>query len=338
MKISFIEPHLKVYGGVRTVIELANRLIERGHDVTIFHSNGSPCRWLKCSAGIKSYLEALREDHEVIIYNSLHPADHYMVKRVSASLKVFFIFGLYEKQYLTGKIPASNFLLDTRNSLRAVFLKKSLASPCLKLAHSTWMCHWLKQNMNIDVRLVIHGVSFDVFHPVEVKKDPGAIRILCSGDPREFKRTPVITEAMEIVTGARPEVALDTYHGKGIPQEEMAKVYSSADIFLDAQRHGGWNNPVAEAMACKTPVVCTNIGAVQDFAIHEETALLVALNDPGAMASAVLRLIDDKALRERLRENAYRHIGQFGWDRSAKALEEILETELKKKNDQIKDI
>jgi hypothetical protein len=55
MKISFIEPHLKVYGGIRRIIELANRLTKRGHDVTIFHSDGSPCGWIKCVAKVKSY-------------------------------------------------------------------------------------------------------------------------------------------------------------------------------------------------------------------------------------------------------------------------------------------
>lgn len=46
MKISFIEPHLKIYGGIRRIIEFANRLAERGHDVTIFHSDGTPCNWI----------------------------------------------------------------------------------------------------------------------------------------------------------------------------------------------------------------------------------------------------------------------------------------------------
>jgi len=40
MKMSFVEPHLELYAGIRRIIELANRLTERGHDVTIFHSDG----------------------------------------------------------------------------------------------------------------------------------------------------------------------------------------------------------------------------------------------------------------------------------------------------------
>lgn len=73
---------------------------------------------------------------------------------------------------------------------------------------------------------------------------------------------------------------MDTYCGKGISQEKMAEKYSSADIFVEASWQAGWNNPVAEAMACKVPVVCTDIGGVKDFAFHEKTALLVPPEGP----------------------------------------------------------
>ena len=45
-------------------------------------------------------------------------------------------------------------------------------------------------------------------------------------------------------------------------------------------------------------------------------------------ASAILRLIRNEKLRETLRENAYNHIRQFDWDKSAEKLEEILVPEI----------
>jgi len=81
-------------------------------------------------------------------------------------------------------------------------------------------------------------------------------------------------------------------------------------------------------MACAVPVVCTDIGGVKDFAFHEKTALLVPPKNPEAMASAILRLIRDEKLREKLRENAYQYIRQFDWNKSVERLEEILSSEL----------
>ena len=327
MKISFIEPHLKIYGGIRRIIELANRLTERGHNVTIFHSDGSPCQWMKCIAKIKGYDEVLKEEHDVIIYNDPNPIDYKLAKRAKAKLKVFYVLELYDKQLLKG----INLRIYLPWHKRMLILKRSLCSPYLKLSNATWEKKWLKENMSIDSMLLLGGVNAKMFCPVEVKKNPNEIRVLCSGDPRERKGTKTILEAVEIAKKKEPRIVLDTYHGKGIPQEKMAEKYCSADIFVEGSWHAGWNNPVAEAMACKVPVVCTDIGGVKDFAFHEKTALLVPPKNPEVMGSAILRLIRDEKLRETLRENAYQHIRQFDWDKSAKRLEEILNYELSAK-------
>ena len=48
------------------------------------------------------------------------------------------------------------------------------------------------------------------------------------------------------------------------------------------------------------------------------------------MALAVLRLIKDEKLRETLRENAYKHIKTFDWDKSVEKMEKIFFSELNK--------
>ena len=307
-------------------MELANRLTDRGHDVTIFHSDGSDCKWMKCIAKIKSYSEVLDEEHQVLIFNH-PPTDYPIFKKAKAKLKIYYVLALYERSLLKGVNPRV-YLPWNKHTL---FIKKSLRSSYLKLSNSTWMYHWLKENMNIDSKLLIGGINAEIFHPVEVEKNPNEIRILCSGDPRERKGTKTVLEAVEMAKGEEPRIVLDTYYGKGIPQEKIAEKYSSADIFVDGQWYAGWNNPVAEAMTCEAPVVCTDIGGVKDFAFHEKTALLVPPKNPEAMASAILRLIRDERLRETLRENAFKHIRQFDWDKSAKRLEEILLSELNRR-------
>jgi glycosyltransferase involved in cell wall biosynthesis len=324
VKIGFIEPHLKLFGGIRRIIELSNRLTERGHDVTIFHSDGSPCEWMECIAKIKPGCEVLDESHDVIIYNDPNPTDYQLAEKAKAKLKVFYVLALYDRSLLKGFNP--RIYLPGRKGM--LVLKRSLNSPYLKLVNSTWMYDWLRENMGIDSQILIGGVNTNMFQPVKVKKTSGEIQVLCSGDPRKRKGTSTVLEAVEIAKEKNPRITLDTYYGKDLPQSKMAEVYSSADIFVDGQWYAGWNNPVAEAMACKTPVVCTDIGGVKDFAFHEETALLVPPKDPKTMATSLLRLIGDEKLRDKLVDNAYRHIRQFSWDKSAMRLEKILDSEL----------
>ncbi len=335
MKISFVEPHLKIYGGVRRIIELANQLTERGHDVTIFHSDGGPCQWMKCKCNIKSHDEVFNKGHDVLVYNSsvLYPT----IKKAKARIKIYYVLDLYiygldeesslRKELLKGINP--NIYLPYPKDI--LLFKESLMSPFLKLSNSTWIYYWLKEKMNIDSKLLIGGINTHIFYPAKVEKNPNEIRILCPGDPRKRKGTKTILEAIGIVKREEPKIVLDTYHGKGIPQEKIAEKYSSADIFVEGSWQAGWNNPVAEAMACKVPVICTDIGGVKDFAFHEKTALLVPPKNAQAMALAILRLIKDEKLKETLRENAYRHIRQFEWDKSAERFEEIINSELSKR-------
>ena len=318
MKISFVEPHLKLYGGIRRIIELANRLYEKGHDVTIFHSDGSDCKWMKCKMKIRKYEEVLTGEHDVVLFND--PPDYPIVKRVKAKLKVYYVLALYNKRLLKGIHPA----IYLKRNRRVFLTRKSLKSPYLKLSNATWMYHWLKKNLSIESKLLIGGVNREMFHPVELKKNSNEIRILCSGDPRERKGTKTVFEAVKILKEKYPRIILDAYHGKQIPQDKMAEKYCSADIFVDGQWFAGWNNPVAEAMACGIPVVCTDMGGVKDFAFHEKTALLVPPKNTEAMASAIMRLISDDKLRNRLKENAIRQMDQFSWDKSAERLEKIL--------------
>jgi len=110
----------------------------------------------------------------------------------------------------------------------------------------------------------------------------------------------------------------------------MAEKYCSANIFIEASCSSGWNNPVAEAMACKIPVICTDIGGVKDFAFDGETALLVPPKNPEAIAKSIITLIKNNKLKEKLIKNAFQKILQFDWNESTQRLEEIIYSELSK--------
>lgn len=333
LKIGFVEPHLRLFGGIRRVMELSNRLVERGHVVTLYHSDGSPCEWMEGRARTRPAEQVLSDQNDVLIYNDPRKLDYELVKKARAALKVHYVLELYRKNLLKGFQPLL-YLLRWRGIYRRMYyLKQSLYARHidLLLVNASWMQQWLQEHLGLESTLLLGGVNREVFHPVAVPAQPGSIRILYSGDPRPWKGTATVSAAIELVQKRVPALSLQTYYGKGIPQEKMAEVYSNADIFVDGQFSAGWNNPVAEAMACHTAVVCTDIGGVQDFAFHEQTALLVPPGDSTAMAEAILRLIQHPELRNRLRDNALEYIRRFDWDVSAQQLEELLLTHLRRK-------
>jgi len=63
-----------------------------------------------------------------------------------------------------------------------------------------------------------------------------------------------------------------------------------------------------EAMACKAPVVATNVGGIPEIIQHEVTGILVEPENPGALSAAIRRVLTDADLRKELVENGYSRV------------------------------
>lgn len=84
-------------------------------------------------------------------------------------------------------------------------------------------------------------------------------------------------------------------------EERVRSLYNHAGAYVIPSRIEGSSLTALEAMACGTPLVCTEIAS--DAAVDGETALIVPYDDPIAIARAVARTFDDDLLREKLYHN-----------------------------------
>ncbi|MBL8254417.1 MAG: glycosyltransferase family 4 protein, partial [Candidatus Competibacter sp.] len=78
------------------------------------------------------------------------------------------------------------------------------------------------------------------------------------------------------------------------------ELYSEADVFLDGSEFQGFGRCALEAMACGAACVLTHLGGVLEYARHEDNALLAPPGQADQLADAILRLLDDPPLRQRL--------------------------------------
>jgi glycosyltransferase involved in cell wall biosynthesis len=81
------------------------------------------------------------------------------------------------------------------------------------------------------------------------------------------------------------------------PQTTLASLYACADVWLVGSHAEGFGLPIVEAMACRTPVVSTRVGAAGDVIEPGVNGLLVEPGDAAALAEATLRVLalpDDK--------------------------------------------
>lgn len=106
-----------------------------------------------------------------------------------------------------------------------------------------------------------------------------------------------------------------------VPRRALVALYNGATALLYPSYEEGFGLPPLEAMACGTPVVASNAGAMPEVA--GAVALLVDPNDYSGWARAAARLEEESGLRRDLRERGLAHAARFTWTRTAAQVLEL---------------
>lgn len=85
-----------------------------------------------------------------------------------------------------------------------------------------------------------------------------------------------------------------------VSEAEKIRLLRQAAAVAVPSRYEGFGIPLIEALAAGTPVVTTDVVAGNEIIDHERTGLLVPYGDVAALAMALTRLLNDRALGERL--------------------------------------
>jgi glycosyltransferase involved in cell wall biosynthesis len=77
-------------------------------------------------------------------------------------------------------------------------------------------------------------------------------------------------------------------------------IFEAADVVTLPSRSEGFGRVLVEAACLEKPVVASRVGGIPEVVIDGETGLLVAPDDPAALAEALTRLLGDPGLRAKL--------------------------------------
>ncbi|MEM3905654.1 MAG: glycosyltransferase family 4 protein [Nitrososphaerota archaeon] len=127
----------------------------------------------------------------------------------------------------------------------------------------------------------------------------------------------------------------DVYFLGNVSDEELAGYYQLCDVFvLTPKRFGtdveGFGLVYLEAGAAGKPVVASMHGGVTDVVKHMKNGLLVPENDPDSTAEAILTLLMDKELSEKLGNEGRETAMRFRWENTVDNLVKTWKEKLKK--------
>ena len=113
-----------------------------------------------------------------------------------------------------------------------------------------------------------------------------------------------------------------------VSEADVIAAYRAHDVMAFTSSYEGFGMVLLEAMTQRLPVVSTPVGCARALVSHERTGLVVPCRDADALAAALGRMLDDRALRTSLAEQAFDTVRDMTWTRSAVATLAVYERAL----------
>jgi glycosyltransferase involved in cell wall biosynthesis len=111
-----------------------------------------------------------------------------------------------------------------------------------------------------------------------------------------------------------------------LPQELLMQYVSHAEALVLPSLYEGFGLPPLEAMACGCPAIVSRVASLPE--VCGEAAVYFNPLEPSSIAQAILRVVEEPALRETLRCRGLERARQFTWESSAGKTLTILERAL----------
>jgi glycosyltransferase involved in cell wall biosynthesis len=138
-----------------------------------------------------------------------------------------------------------------------------------------------------------------------------------------------LTDLQQQIT---PAMSKRVHFQGSLPNNKLLELYNSSTMLvLPSVLNEPFGMPITEAMACGLPVVSTYSGGIPEVVRDNETGLLAKRDDVQSLSDAMIRLLGDKSLANKLAESARSNVlDAFTFDHAAahlsKCYERLLES------------
>jgi phosphatidylinositol alpha-mannosyltransferase len=330
------EGRLGKEGGVSYVVHrLANALVGRGHELTLFSFDDAPgdalyqpkrlpvhrlSDSLSARLALAGFVLSGLDLHGFDVMHA-HGDDHFVFRRPLPWVRTLYGSAKRELQSavrLRRRLSQSTLIPLESLSARA-------ADVTVGISRDTASCI-----AGID-EVIPCGVDLRLFHP-SLGPRSTTPSILFVGTRQGRKRGDLVVALFErYVRPTLPSAELwmvcepgeshasVSWYGK-VSSERLVELYQHAWLFCLPSTYEGFGVPYVEALACGTPVVATpNPGAREIL----QSGRYGILADDGDLPDAILSLLSDTGRRQQMGERGLARASDFDWDHIAERYEDV---------------
>jgi glycosyltransferase involved in cell wall biosynthesis len=200
------------------------------------------------------------------------------------------------------------------------------------------------------ISIVYNGIDFNKFNESYISKGYNQGKKLTIGTVCRLERQKglkYLLLAMRLILTKFPDTILEII-GEGSLEPELKLLskklgisnsviffgkfanvipfYKRMDIFVLPSIYEGFGIVILEAMASGIPIVATNIEGIKEVIVNEISGLLVSPKNPDDLACAILQIIENRQLREKLIDEGIKRARLFDIDEHVKSLDNLYMT------------
>ena len=335
---------IKMWGGAEVwLMDIMHGLEKRGHHTTLICRPGTILEKNARAEGFDVTAIKMRSDFDPIViakvFKILRRKNiHAVLTNMDKELR----FGGVAARLagIKAVIPSREVDYPLKNKLRYRFTYNTLADKIIANSHSTKNT-LLKNAPWLDPRrieVVYKGIDPEPYltFPEEGQKireefgiPHGVPLVGFVGQIIERKGIPDIMESIPLVLQREPNTYF-LFTGTGILSDFLIKkirelrlehrviytgfrkdipaIMKAVDLLLLPSIVEGFGYVLIEAMAAAKPVVATNVSSIPEIVTDGETGILIDVHQPQEIAHAILSLIMDKTLSQKLGENGRKRV------------------------------
>ncbi len=342
MKITFVLPWLSYGGGTRVAAIHAEGLRRRGHEVfvvstpkkvpglrrrmsSLLHGRG----WPTSCRDHPSHFDDMNVAHNVV--DTFRPITDEDVPDADVVVATWWETAEWVGELSESKGAKAYFLqhYEVHESQPGDRVRATWRQPMHKIVVAQWLADVAKDEFgDEDVSVVANAVDPDMFQ-AEARGKQGRPTVGFMFSTTAWKGCANTIEACRIAAKKLDDLRVQCFGvmtpTKELPlpegaeffqkpsQDKIREIYASCDAWLFGSLREGFGLPILEAMACRTPVIGTPVGAAPEL-LADGHGVLVDQDNPASMSQAIERVcgMSEDAWRK-MSDAAHKRATSYTW-------------------------